>query len=797
MRKKTILTCFIILSFSQCISYCFGQEEAKVVKGNVISYSTEHSVPYTNITIHEEGKVKEAYANADGYFDIMVTKGAKLIFSAVGFQKDSFIYDGISTQLTISLHTLSKQIDEISVVGKLPVKQEVDRLIYEVHLDADVAGVSAAQFLNKVPLLHIGDNKLRISGRSSVLVLLNGKRNVVAELNPVLYLESIPADRIHNVEVISFIPEQYQNQGFDSAINIVLKKEGRTGYEGSLTTSISLPGNYKGTGLMDWKYKKASFTVFANYSHNDSPIIYRLLDREGLADGASILSQKTSINRVMKTIKLGGTASYSFSDEQALTIDVYGQKLRGREYKDMRTFNFIERDTLGYMQFNKEEFPESSIDMRLNYQLFFKSDKKRKIELFYRFIKNNYEQDNIASIASDGSDIVKTIEQSNMMRFLRHAVQLDYAHPTIIPNLNFNSGIKAHVDLNRNLALYSIDGQNLGLDSTENRQTNFVWYGAIGFRKEKWTAKGALSLEHTRISTTYIDDNNLLTVQRNNYFSWLPTFLLQYKVNTQKSLNFSFEKNVLRPNVLQLNNFVDRQNSFNLQVGNPRLEPTTTYKYGANYQVLKKNSYRISYEYQYTGNAVQLVIRSLANDVLERSFVNTGKIIEHTASFYTNIPLFEKKVNMAITTRGAYQVLQGIVDSNMRTREGWTGGMLSNGSYTFRKDWRMSYFLNLSLPRIGLQQKNNLFHSSSIDVSRNFPKKKLRVTASVTNPFTGTQYLRTVNETLAVRQTNEGRFPYRFYGVSINYRFGKLKTGIKHIDSKIKEDNLMSDQLRN
>ena len=110
------------------------------------------------------------------------------------------------------------------------MKQEVDRISYDVQADPDSKALSVLDMMRKVPLLSVdGNDNIQLKGSGNYKILINGKESALVAKNPSDILKSMPATNIEKIEVITTPPAKYDAEGLSGIINIITKKECRPG----------------------------------------------------------------------------------------------------------------------------------------------------------------------------------------------------------------------------------------------------------------------------------------------------------------------------------------------------------------------------------------------------------------------------------------------------------------------------------------------------------------------------------------------------------------------------------------
>ena len=158
--------------------------------------------------------------------------------SYVGYQ--TMVRDSVAitkTQRLINLGTIKMKpakgnvLSEVTITGqKSPIQLGIDKKVFAVDQSLVSEGGSAGDLLQNVPSVQTDvDGNVSLRGSTGVKVLIDGKPSLIAGGDVAQVLASIPASSIETVEVITNPSSKYDAEGQSGIINIVLKKNTKTG----------------------------------------------------------------------------------------------------------------------------------------------------------------------------------------------------------------------------------------------------------------------------------------------------------------------------------------------------------------------------------------------------------------------------------------------------------------------------------------------------------------------------------------------------------------------------------------
>ncbi len=152
-------------------------------------------------------------------------------------------------------------MEAVTVTGSKPlIEMGIDRKIFNVEKNITSAGGTAVDVMRNVPSLNVD-----IDGN---VTLRNAAPQIFVDGRPTtLSLDQIPADAIQSVEMITNPSAKYDASGGQAGIlNIVLKKNRKAGYNGSLRAGIDSRAKINAGG--DLNVRQGKLNVFANAMYN-------------------------------------------------------------------------------------------------------------------------------------------------------------------------------------------------------------------------------------------------------------------------------------------------------------------------------------------------------------------------------------------------------------------------------------------------------------------------------------------------------------------------------------------------
>lgn len=723
-----------------------------------------------------------------------------LIITIVGYQEKYVDIsrlqkkEGILNIKDIKLKASTTDLKEVTVNSSRPlIRQDIDRIIYDVQADPDSKSVSLFDIIRKVPLLSLtADDEVQMKGNSNFRVLLDGRQSSLFVRNPRDIFKSIPAANIDRIEVITVPPAKYDSEGLTGILNIVMKKSLSDGYNASVGASAGkLLSNINGS--LNYRQSKFGATVFISGSSENAPetgFTKSLLGKEPVF---SDLEQTGTSSFTGNSLYSTAYLSYAIDSLNLITSSFGFTPGSSKRINDQSTSIFDTNRNLleGYQLANSKKAQDHGADITLNYQLGFKNKKNKLLTFSYRFMSYRNREDILNELLSGTTGTAIAPNQRNDYASSENTVQIDYVQP--YRKINTEFGIKYIRRGSESISLfesYNTDQNNI--DPNVSEMGNFDYsqqiysaYNAYRYKLKKWGFGLGLRFEGTSLNGNLEISNQNFT---QDYYNLLPTISMQRIFANNSNINLSFNQRVQRPGIRQLNPFVDKSNSRFYSTGNPMLEPVLNNNIEISYSYFKKISLSLNMSYSFARNTIQTISSYLIDTISISSYRNIGR--NKNLNLYLN---FSYPISQALTLTVSGSVthvrLQGEIDGETLSNRGFQGLSYGYLSYKFLKDWRATANGGYYSPTIILQGKANDYFYSSLGLSRNFLKGAGNISANVTNPFQKLRMIETNTQTNSFALSSVNYNYFRNYSLSLSYRFGKLKKAVDKSKRAISNDD--------
>jgi outer membrane receptor protein involved in Fe transport len=593
--------------------------------------------------------------------------------NAIGNAINGFDKDLGNIRLTIDV----AQLASVTVTASAPtLRMDIDKKVYNVEKDIVNAGGTALDIMKNVPSVNVdidGNVTLR---NSTPQIYIDGRPTT-------LTLDQIPADAIESVEVITNPSAKYDASGGGAGIlNIVLKKNRKTGYNGNARVGVDSRGGINGGLNFNLRQNKFNFTAagFVNQNRGVST---------GTTDRINYSDTPTSVHQSNYDKNKGGFAfgsvGFDYFMNPRTTFSLTGIKVHGEftPYQRLDIQNntlFPDHTATFYSQRNsnsKRDFNASGLQFAFKH-LFPKEGENITADLNY-FSGTNA---NNALYVTDyfngqpGSDInhfqQQRVDGSGTNKFL--TIQTDYVHP-FDQKTKLEAGLRLNSQnlLNNSYNYYDTLGNNdfylVPSASINYKNTNNVYAGYVSFTSAVKDFGYQIGL---RAESSNYTGELLNTKQqyRNSYpISLFPSIFLSQKLKNKQELQLSYTRRINRPNFFQLIPFTDYTDSLNITRGNPDLVPEFTNSLEMSYlkTFAGNNTFLASLYYKRTDHLITRYLDTFVNAIsgkndLVNTYINASYSQTMGAEFTavnkltnwwdltTNVNLYNSQINTSNIT---------------------------------------------------------------------------------------------------------------------------------------------------
>ncbi len=527
-------------------------------------------------------------------------------------------------------NTLLKEVEVLGEASKVTLA--LDKKVYRVDKDNVAAGGTAEDALKNVPSLNVD-----IDGN---LTMRNAAPQIFVDGRPTnLTLDQIPADAIDNVEVITNPSAKYDASGGGAGIvNIVLKKDRRIGYNGSIRTGVDMRGRFNLGGDLNAREGKINAFLGGNLNQRRS-LSTGGTDRYNSPTPGLPIRPYTNVFQTQSPENIGffamgrGGVDWFINNRNTLTIaaNMHGGSFKNNDEIVGRTDSLL--NPIGYFNSSSStRFTESERNFR-NYgsqllykHLFPKEGKEWTADLNF----NGSKSDNMGTFRTEytGKPYQALQRQTGNGGNTFFTAQTDFVNP-LTKSLKLEMGgriaVRDFYSNNENAQFDTLANDYVVTpsfaDKYEFNDVVGAAYGTFSQQFPRWGYQIGLRAESSKYTGILVDKD---TTFGNEYpLSLFPSVFLTYKLNEEDNIQLSFSRRINRPSFFQLIPFTDFSDSLILQRGNPDLVPEFAHSVELIYQKVfsKRHNLLVSAYYKQTDNLLTRYAYQEFDELLGRTVV--------------------------------------------------------------------------------------------------------------------------------------------------------------------------------
>ena len=481
------------------------------------------------------------------------------------------------------------QLQEVTISNTKPLlTMSIDRKIFNVEKNLTSVGGTAVDVMKSIPGLNVdidGNVNLR---NAAPQIFVDGRPTTMT-------LEQIPADAIATVEIITNPSAKFDASGGGAGIlNIVMKKNRKTGYNGSVRTSIDSRGKPSFGGDINVRQQKINFFAAGQVGFRKS-ISEVYTERTDFLNNATAHFIQNNAPKGQGVFGFGRTGVDYFIDNRN-TITLSGNISKG-QFKNNDLIN-IDRDTTfkningndsinsdygSRSSFSKSNFRNAGATFSYKHN-FSKPNKEISADVNYNSSKNNNSNEfatqyfTVSNVAKSPPVFQKSEGGGNSELLTS---QIDFSNP-ISTKMKIEAGARIAVrnfySFNNNYIKNPQTGEYVSIASLNNKYEYkdkvLAAYATFAQQLNKFNYQLGLRVESSKYDGTLITQNKSFS---NKFpFSLFPSAFATYKLTEKQDLQVNYSRKINRPNFFQLIPFIDYTDSLNLSKGNPDLIPEFT-----------------------------------------------------------------------------------------------------------------------------------------------------------------------------------------------------------------------------
>ncbi|WP_439488914.1 TonB-dependent receptor domain-containing protein [Algoriphagus sp.] len=783
----------LLLSLLMILSVDTLSQEIRL-KGKVMDGKRETPLEFANIALLQPGDSTIIYGGMtklDGTFEFNASSGEYIL--RAGFIGYVEYFENISLGNknsvnfgTITLEEDAQNLDEVVVEGVTSMfESDIDKRTYNVENSIVAEGQTASQLLGTLPSIQVDEEGgISMRGSGNILIYINGRPSNLSGDDTESILAQFPANSIKSVELITNPSSRYDATGVGGIINIILKKNEKTGFNGQVNASIGTREKYQAGINLNYGTEKANF--YASYNWQDRrrfEIGER--DRFNYLDGFSPrLEQVQDGYEVEQTHLIRAGVDYNVSDRAMLGVYFQGNFDDEVEYENISQRNLSQFGSLdsSSVRINEEWSNSGNYEGGLNYTWNIDSLGQR----LYTSLSYSYDNrsqtvftDQEYLDADGNSDPTKRLTQTNDRPRTSnlYVAQLDYEKP-------FGNGASIETGLKATLGNWQwsqefaqgdefTDFNPVVVDSLSDTfdfdERVYAAYFTYKNTKGKFGYQLGLRGEYTETLGETVRYNESIP---NNYFNVFPSAFLSYAIADENELTLNYTRRISRPSIWSLAPIYRVRDQYNFSIGNPYLQPEFTDSYEIGYMKGWENYLLNATVYHRYSTDVATRITILTDDNIAIQSRENADTRSSTGFELINQIQISNNLDATLTGNLFYSKInaENIEEDFSNENFSWTLNLLAN--------WLIPKWFNIQVqgnyrgPIVLPQGQIEPQYSVNVGVRKDVFNGKATISANVSDIFNTRNFRITTNnprfdeKRVFQRETRIGTlaFTYRFGG---------------------------------
>lgn len=569
------------------------------VYGQVVDMNSRQHVEFATVALYsmiEDKVVEGTLTDEKGQFilDGLDLGIYDLEISFVGYKKTKINRILITPKKSeiylgeILLEPSVQQLDEVVVSGE---KEEVifkaDRKVINIEKNLSAEGGTLVEALENQPSIKTDmEGNMTLRGSPNFTVLVNGKPTALRGSDA---LQQIPANTVESVEIITNPSAKFDSEGEVGIINVITRKDFSDGFSGTINGSGGFTSNFIGRYSTDANFQliRKNLTFSTGFNIRYSPIegeATRYIENFTEA-GKLIRESDMNVGVYRSNYTFTSGLAYQPNTNNTFNWDLNLGRLTFERQFDSRTIAVVDvMDSL--LSYAGAENERDFISTSLGYEHLFDVATRHKfnINLFVSSTATENKDDLLeqSTYATwKGSDLIT--EQLSQQEGNDHEVRLnlDYVRPLGRSGLLLETGYQGRyeiTDQDQSIAVTYPDNSSQTKNSITLIRNIHAGYIQVQGVADTWSYQIGLRPEYTdrQIDQTEVNANT-------EYFNLFPSANVSYALSRTDQFKVGYSMRINRPNINQLNPYLQFIDEKNTRRGNIDLLPEYVHSFEAAY----------------------------------------------------------------------------------------------------------------------------------------------------------------------------------------------------------------------
>ena len=729
---------------------CYAQTNGNI-SGKVID--TEGvAIEYASVgLLNENGSlVKGALSNSTGKFSFTAIPDGKYLVKISGvsyhpLSTEIFVISVENRKLDLGLLKLkedSKLLNAVVISAqKKLIEQTIDKTVINVENSILSEGNTALELLARAPGVKVDDEgQISLKGRSGVLVMVNGKSTYLSPKELSTLLKGTNSSSISKIEIMSNPSAKYDAAGNGGIINIQMKKNMKTGLNGSISLNGGASRNARYGSATSLNFRNEKLNVYGSYDYGYRgeteylDFVRRFYDNGNIGSTPTRTSyQDTETDEPLHTNNFRIGLDYELDSSNTVGFLINGNV--GKYTHDSKTGNRLisgDGSIISHMATtNYDQQSWKNLTYNVNYLHKFNKE-GRTFSADADFASNSFTSKlnlKTTTLQSAEGQTGAIMSRRGYVPAITdvYLAKVDYTDP-LTKTIKLESGLKSSfIQSDNNLRYDILNNGNWEYDTNGSNHFKYkeqIHAGYLNFNKEfkGFSVQAGLRGEYTRTAGHQITTDSLLI---RSYFQLFPSVFVSKPLGSNHLIQAAYSRRIERPDYGDLNPFRMFRDPLLFYQGNPFLKPELINTFQLSHSF--KGKYTTAISYNQTTDVITWLSRQI--DSLNTTFEspqNLSRLINYGISFTASTTVFEwwNGTHFANIFRNEYKgnVQNNTFNNNttsfsfnsqnsFKAGKGYTlelSGFYYSGSVYGISEYKGSYVISTGAQKAVLKDKGNI-----------------------------------------------------------------------------------------
>lgn len=793
MKKRifilfALIGCFVMPALAQ-----------NKITGTIIEEASGKSIPFVNVGLFRQADsvfVSGAAADDKGKFELLAPNGDyRLQVSAIGFQtfEQELTVKGNQDLGQLKLVEGSTKLNEVVIAEKRPLfAVEGEKTLYNVAEDNSIQTGTLSDALQNAPGVEVDvEGNITLRGTSSVEVWINDKPSHMTAENLKTYIQTLPANSLDRVEVITNPSARYGSKA-DGIINIVTNAKIQKNEFFSFGVNASTQPYIGPWMSYVWSNEKLTINAYINGGYSNWKG-YNKTEQSLFNDEEFLVSHEIdSSNNSSKNFNTGGYFSLDYeidtSNSLNLWVSCWPSWGNTTNYSMTKREEFLPNPLLTDYTESSNAYDRSFFANGGLYYMHNFDSKGHNLSVSVNGMGwGDANGGKIERRFTNPIEYTHLYRQENSYSATGAEGEVVYNRP-YSENGEISAGYTVDFDLEKQyLKTDSLVGEDWMNDVYRSYRANFInlnneAFITLQYKFGGFTVKPGIrfvsELVNGQYPYTFPNDTTDYDFSK-HFFSVRPSLHLSYRTQSMHNFKLSYTMRIASPSADQLSKF-PLYHMDNYSTGNPELDRIYTHSVEAGWTKYwdKFGSIGLSAYYRGKTNEVNTIQLSeyhwLYDRVVKYSYpVNVGK------SYTTGL-----EYNMMYRPSGFFNMrfYANLYDSYIYTEYNKKPYEFENWSYSFRLNMWAKLWNKLevtasgyySSPTQSLFSERHARYGINAGLRADFFDRKLSVYVNANDIFNWNSFGQT-NDSPYVQSISTYKYNSRSVAVGVTFRFGKME----------------------